>query len=117
MSTRNLTKLLRVADIWRQIDPLFGLQQSMLLLEARRHMLQTGEKTVSQTALGKALSMPQTSVSRNIAILAGLERRGPADRPVLVRIYEDPMDRRQKLVEFTAVGLRLMGRIEQIMED
>lgn len=65
---------------------------------------------ISMSQLRETVGLSQSSVSRNCAALGEIHRKGmPGLR--LITAHEDPMDRKQKIVQLTKKGENLMTKI------
>lgn len=68
----------------------------------------------SMKELERRLGISSSSVSRNVAALSEMHRLGKPGHD-LVEAYEDPMDRRNKLVRLTPKGRTLALRLADLM--
>jgi DNA-binding MarR family transcriptional regulator len=80
-------------------------QQIQLLLALYVH------GTLNQIDLERYTGMKKSSNSRNIARLGDGEHPAVEAGPGWVRAYEDPTNRRTKLVELTPLGRELLERV------
>lgn len=111
-----VTKLLRTLEHFRKIDPEMPLQQIMLLLGAAEAEARPGaHDAASVQDLCTKLDLAQSTASRNLAVLSGKDMRFQ-ERTALLSAYENPMNRRQKLVALTPEGIKLMRQIISTME-
>jgi DNA-binding MarR family transcriptional regulator len=83
----------------------FESQQQLLLLSLYVH----GE--MSQANLDKFTGVEKSSISRNIARLGEGERPLVKRGPGWVESYEDPKDRRNKMVRLTPRGRALLEQV------
>lgn len=77
-------------------------QQQLLLLSLYVH------GTLNQQGLEDLTGVKRSSNSRNISKLGNGEKAWADDGPKLVESFEDPMDRRTKLVRLTPKGLAIV---------
>ena len=88
-------------------DSLMAMQQLSLLLQLRIH------GTLNQQDLHRYTHVEKSANSRNIAKLGAGERPHLAQGPGWVESYEDPMNRRTKLVRLTPKGSALLETAAQ----
>jgi DNA-binding MarR family transcriptional regulator len=107
------TKLLKVAleslEAIRQLtgDQEIQAQKVVILLQVALH------NEIAMTDLLKLSGVEQSSVSRNVTMLAeGFPLKGKPGLG-LVESYEDPAFRRRKLVKLTKKGAELVHEIEK----
>lgn len=73
-------------------------------------------KDITMLDIINKTGLSQSTISRNIALL--LEWFNYSKRQAgagIVNIYEDPMDRRRKVIELTAKGKALFARLEKYL--
>ena len=77
--------------------------------------LNEGADGVSMQDIAKRLDLAQSSVSRNVFKLSVVNRH--RERGVgLLESYEDPMERRRKLVKVTAKGKRVWDTLTNLVK-
>jgi DNA-binding MarR family transcriptional regulator len=99
-----IDKLLSVLEVFRKIDRDMPLQQVVLFLAAVRN------EGMTLTEICRKFDLAQSTASRNLAILAGLDKRYP-NLKALVRLYENPMHRSSKVIEATPEGRVVLNSI------
>jgi len=90
-----------------KIDPEMPVQQLLTFLVAAR------TPGVTMQDVMKELDVSSASVSRNVAKLGRVDRHHEPGYD-LVTAYEDPMERRRKVVEPTSHGKQLIKRVAEI---
>jgi DNA-binding MarR family transcriptional regulator len=106
---RSIDKLLRALEVFRRIDKNMPLQQVVLFLGLMR------EEGSTLTDVCKHFDLAQSTASRNLATLAGLDRRYPDMKP-LVRLFENPRNRASKVIEPTQNGRDVLRSIIKVLE-
>jgi DNA-binding MarR family transcriptional regulator len=104
--TTKLAVQLKVIQVFLN-NPEIQAQQILTLL----HVGQVGELPMAD--LAELTGVSQSSVSRNVAKLG----RGATSRDVgagLVEAYEDPDERRRKLVKVTSRGRELIKQLDAV---
>jgi len=97
-----LRKLLRQIECLRTIEPEIQAQAlSTFLVTAIND-----PEPVAMVDIAAQVGIAQSSCSRNVALLGMIHRRGRPGHQ-LVESYENPLDRRNKLVKLTPKGRRL----------
>lgn len=88
-----------------------------MLVQTMRTFLNVAmaNEPISMQKLVINLNMPQSTLSRNVATLSAINRHREKGHE-LVESFEDPTDRRNKLVKLTYKGERLAARIHEKME-
>jgi DNA-binding MarR family transcriptional regulator len=96
-------------EVFRNLDPEIHAQtvQTFLLVAAK------DPAPVKMKALGKSLGIAQSSVTRNVQLLAHTNRYGDQGHGLL-RSWVNPDNKREKLVELTSAGRRLMTVLKAI---
>lgn len=89
----------------RHVD--MTLQQAMVFLYVAAH------PGIAQRELFKALEVSDSAASRNLALLSDIGNRGLPGLDI-VTMKVNPIDRRERLLDLTAKGKRLLA---DIMED
>jgi len=90
-----------------KVDPEMPVQQLLTFLVAAR------TPGVTMQDVMKELYVSSASVSRNVAKLGRVDRHHEPGFD-LVTAYEDPMERRRKVVEMTSHGKQLAKRVADI---
>jgi DNA-binding MarR family transcriptional regulator len=108
MTKLNLTKLLRVTEELRKLDPEMPLQQITLLILVA---LQPG---VTMKELSERMGMSQSTMSRNCAALGKTHRIGVPGKG-LITTAEDPYERRRKIVTLTPKGKLVAGSLSELI--
>lgn len=90
-----------------KVDPEMPLQQLLTLLVAAR------DPGVTMQDVMKELDVSSASVSRNVAKLGRVDRHHEPGFD-LVTAYEDPMERRRKVVDLTSHGKQLIRRVAEV---
>jgi DNA-binding MarR family transcriptional regulator len=116
-----VNKLLEVLGLFRKINPIMSTQQIAIFLEfvlasARQEEAARSGSEGDTTALAevcKRLDLAQSTASRILGIWAGLDPKYPVSPPML-RVYENPLNRRSKLIELTHDGRVLLNSILKI---
>lgn len=88
-------------------DPAMGVQQVQLLLQLYLH------NELSQIDLPRYTGVEKSANSRNVAKLGDGERPLVRRGPGWVEAYEDPADRRHKLVRLTPLGRNVVHQAAQ----
>jgi DNA-binding MarR family transcriptional regulator len=90
----------------------FQEYDSEMLVQTMRTFLNVAmaSESISMQKLVVNLNMPQSTLSRNVATLSAINRHREKGHE-LVESFEDPTDRRNKLVKLTYKGERLAERI------
>lgn len=105
---RGLKKLIKIIDELRKLDPELPSQTIVVLLEV---MI---SQRVTQKDLLDAVKMNSASLSRNVAALSGVKSFGKSGAGV-VKSFEDPQDRRCKIVELNHKGEALRAKILHLL--
>ena len=99
----NLGTLFRQVETFRTIDPEIQAQAISTLLVVAL----ADPEPITMRDIGIKTGTAQSSVSRNVAMLGKIHRKGQSGHG-LVDSYEDPMNRRVKLVKLTPKGTRFI---------
>ena len=102
-SSTNLGMLFRQVETFRTIDPEIQAQAMSTLLVVAI----ADPEPITMRDIGIRTGTAQSSVSRNVAMLGKIHRKGQSGHG-LVDSYEDPMNRRVKLVKLTPKGTRFI---------
>ena len=114
LDIKTLDRFVRTLAIFRAIQERFAIQQMQVLIAvAQLEQRSGGQGAASQQEIAKTLDLPQSTTSRNLADLAGF--RTLTSTP-FVRVYENPMNRREKLVNLTPAGEKLVQQVISILE-
>jgi DNA-binding MarR family transcriptional regulator len=103
------SQLLMVIERFREIDAEMQAQSIAVLLKVAKHPV-----PIKMSEIATELGLSQSTVSRNVAYLGDWNRRKEEGHKLL-EAYEDPMERRRKLVRLTAKGKRVLKSINQII--
>ncbi len=95
-----ISMLLKAIEQMRGIDPEIQAQTIAVFLVVAKSPL-----PIKMQDIGKELGLAQSSVSRNVAYLGDWSRHKEKGHG-LIEAYEDPMERRRKLVKLTKKGER-----------
>jgi len=100
--------LLKALDEFRKLDPVMPAQ-------TMAHFLAVADRAPEEISMGElaeAIGLSQSSTSRNIAYLGKTWKPGVAGLD-LVEAFEDPMERRRKLVRLTPKGKRVAESLRE----
>lgn len=103
------SSLLRVIERFREIDGEMQAQAMAVLLKVAKSPL-----PLRMAEIAEELGLSQSTISRNVAYLGDWNRRREAGHK-LVEAYEDPAERRRKLVRLTAKGKRFVKSLNEII--
>jgi len=101
--------MLRVVERFREIDAEMQAQAMAVLLKVAKHTV-----PIKMAEIAEELGLSQSTVSRNVAYLGDWNRRKEAGHKLL-EAYEDPAERRRKLVRLTAKGRRFVKSLNEII--
>ena len=101
--------LLKVVERFREIDGEMQAQAIAVLLKVAKNPL-----PLKMAEIAEELGLSQSTISRNVAYLGDWNRRKEAGHK-LVEAYEDPAERRRKLVRLTAKGKRFVKSLNEII--
>ena len=104
----HLDRMLQAVEAFRQFDPEMPAQTISVFLAIAYH----GE--ISMARLKTLLGIAQSSVSRNVSMLSATTRHGKPG-PNLLRSWENPDNRREKLVTLTVQGRRHAAILNAIL--
>ena len=96
------------------VEQFRGIDARMQAQTIQTFLWVAGHDDMPMKDLSDALHISQSSVSRNVSALSKWLRTHDAG-PDLVEAYEDPFERRRKIVRLTPRGKKLAGRVEEIM--
>jgi len=99
--------LLKIIEEMRKFDNQIEAQAIAVFFFVATHSKQEG---IAMQTISEELDMAQSSVSRNCYKLADVNRHKKTGIG-LVQTFEDPMERRRKLVSLTAKGKRVYNTL------
>jgi len=103
-------KLLKVIELFRNHYPEMQAQCMSLFLEiAKAH-----PKDIPMSELAELVGISQASCSRNVALLSSYTRYRTKG-PDLVKAFENPFERRSKLVKLTPRGVTLFNNLKEVI--
>ena len=103
------SSLLKIIERFREIDGEMQAQAMAVLLKVAKSPL-----PLKMADIAEELGLSQSTISRNVAYLGDWNRRREAGHK-LVEAYEDPAERRRKLVRLTAKGRRFVKSLNEII--
>lgn len=103
------SSLLKIIERFREIDGEMQAQAMAVLLKVAKSPL-----PLRMAEIAEELGLSQSTISRNVAYLGDWNRRREAGHK-LVEAYEDPAERRRKLVRLTAKGKRFVKSLNEII--
>ena len=103
------SSLLKIIERFREIDGEMQAQAMAVLLKVAKSPL-----PLKMAEIAEELGLSQSTISRNVAYLGDWNRRREAGHK-LVEAYEDPAERRRKLVRLTAKGKRFVKSLNEII--
>ena len=103
------SSLLKVVERFREIDGEMQAQAIAVLLKVAKTPL-----PLKMAEIAEELGLSQSTISRNVAYLGDWNRRKEAGHKLL-EAYEDPAERRRKLVRLTAKGKRFVKSLNEII--
>lgn len=103
------TKLLKSIEMFRDIDPEIPSQTVAIFLTVANQAT-----PIKMSEIAKKLSVAQSSVSRNISYLGKINRHHKPGLGLL-DTFEDPEERRRKLVMLTPKGQQFFMRVKQAL--
>jgi len=99
--------ILKIIERFREIDSEMQAQSIAVILKVAKHPV-----PIKMADIAEELGLSQSTVSRNVAYLGDWNRHKTKGHGML-EAYEDPMERRRKLVRLTAKGKRfLIGLVD-----
>ena len=101
--------LLRIIERFREIDGEMQAQAMAVLMKVAKSPL-----PLKMHDIAIELGLSQSTISRNVAYLGDWNRRKEAGHKLL-EAYEDPAERRRKLVRLTAKGRRFVKSLNEII--
>ncbi len=107
---REIIKLRRVFALYRSLD----ITATITNLEAFLIIASSGSTTMVE--LVKRLDCSKSHTSLIVSLLSQYGR-GQKKGMGLVNIFEDPADRRYKLITLTPAGLELAAKLEAILSN
>lgn len=107
----SINNLLALMNEIRDLDPEMQAQAIAVLLVVAQH-----PAGIQMQTLGRLVGISQSSVSRNVALLSHTQRYGKPGHDLVVA-FEDPTERRRKLVKLNARGQRFVSRLSRMLES
>ena len=105
--------LIRIIEEMRKFDPQMESQAIAVFFLV---FIGEGTEGISMQEIAKQLDLAQSSVSRNVFKLSVVNRH--RERGVgLLESYEDPLERRRKLVKTTAKGKRVWDSLVSLVKQ
>ena len=101
--------MLKIVERFREVDAEMQAQSMAVLLKVAKHPV-----PIKMGEIAEELGLSQSTVSRNVAYLGDWNRRKEAGHKLL-EAYEDPAERRRKLVRLTAKGRRFVKSLNEII--
>lgn len=101
--------MLKLVERFRELDAEMQAQSMAVLLKVAKH-----PAPIKMAEIAEELGLSQSTVSRNVAYLGDWNRHKSKGHQ-LVEAYEDPMERRRKLVRLTAKGKRFLKSLSDII--
>lgn len=96
---------LKVIERFREVDAEMQIQAVAVLMKVGKHSV-----PIKMADIAEELGLSQSTISRNVAYLGDWNRH-KAKGHGLLEAFEDPMERRRKLVRLTAKGKRFLKGI------
>lgn len=103
------SSLLKIIERFREIDGEMQAQAMAVLMKVAKSPL-----PLRMHDIAIELGLSQSTISRNVAYLGDWNRRKEAGHKLL-EAYEDPAERRRKLVRLTAKGRRFVKSLNEII--
>ena len=103
----NTVELVRIVDNFRELDPNMGAQIMLVFLTIARH------GTCTQRDLSLELGMTEGSASRAVAYWSDT-RFDKQDGMDMIERFEDPRDRRYKMLRLNAKGRLFYEKLKAI---
>ena len=104
--------LLKIIEEMRKFDPHMESQTIAVFFYV---CYNGGANGVSMQSISKELDLAQSTVSRNCYKLGDKTEKGPGIG--LLQSFEDPMERRRKLVRLTARGKRVHSTLSELVVE
>lgn len=102
---KSARKLLKIVEEFRSINPDMPIKQVAIFLGV---LAGDGEATLS--SLSSHLDVAQSTASKNLAQLAGVDRLHPLPN-ALIEMHENPAERRSKIISLTQPGWTLTNKL------
>lgn len=106
---KNIEQILKLVEKFRELDAEIQTQTVAVFLVVAKHPL-----PIKMQDIAEELGLAQSSVSRNVAWLGSWSRHHKKGQELL-EAYEDPMERRRKLVRLTAKGERFAKSLSALI--
>ena len=103
--------ILRLIERFRMLDSEIQAQSMAVLLKVAKHPV-----PIKMAEIAEELGLSQSTVSRNVAYLGDWNRHKTKGHE-LVEAFEDPMERRRKLVRLTAKGKRFVNELTETINQ
>ena len=100
---------MKVIERFRELDAEMQAQSIAVLLKVAKHPV-----PIKMGEIAAELGLSQSTVSRNVAYLGDWNRH-KKDGFKLLEAFEDPMERRRKLVRLTPKGARFIKSLSDIL--
>jgi DNA-binding MarR family transcriptional regulator len=107
--SKGLRTFNQAINLFRDLDPEMQAQTMSVFIT-----IASAAEDISMQEIITATGLASSSVSRNVAALSKVHRLGK-DGHNLVEAYEDPAERRRKLVRLTPTGRTFTTRLQTIM--
>jgi DNA-binding MarR family transcriptional regulator len=101
--------MLKIVERFREVDAEMQAQSMAVLLKVAKHPV-----PIKMAEIAEELGLSQSTVSRNVAYLGDWNRHKEKGHQLL-EAFEDPMERRRKLVRLTAKGKRFLKSLSDII--
>lgn len=106
-----LSALTNSIELFRSLNPEMQAQMMLTFLL----IASKDPRPVAMSDIGERLAIAQSSVTRNVQALSGTNRHGTRGYG-LVHTWVNPENRRQKMVELTPHGRRIVELLKSIGE-
>ena len=103
--------ILRLVERFRMVDAEIQAQSMAVLLKVAKHPV-----PIKMAEIAEELGLSQSTVSRNVAYLGDWNRHKTKGHQ-MVEAFEDPMERRRKLVRLTAKGKRFITELTETINS
>jgi DNA-binding MarR family transcriptional regulator len=103
--------ILRLVERFRMVDAEIQAQSMAVLLKVAKHPV-----PIKMAEIAEELGLSQSTVSRNVAYLGDWNRHKTKGHQ-MVEAFEDPMERRRKLVRLTAKGKRFIAELTETINS
>lgn len=111
MNSKAVNALVEILELIRKdIDPEMPIQMVVVFLR----LALKGEASMQD--LMDAAGISQASISRNVSALSKTHRRGKPGHNLVIA-FEDPMERRRKLVRLSTKGKKLADKVSDLVTN